>query len=69
MTDESRLLNPHIKINTTVSTDINEKPSINVTFRDGKTLDFAHETMKIDDVLKVLQKHARKLRDIEEANS
>ncbi|CAG8471854.1 8511_t:CDS:2 [Ambispora gerdemannii] len=69
MMDEARLLNPHIKINTTVFTDINAQPSISVTFRDGKTLDFATEAMKIDDVLNVVKKHARKLRDLEEANS
>ncbi|CAG8654853.1 5987_t:CDS:2, partial [Paraglomus occultum] len=47
MTDNGRRANPNAKINTVLLPNPKDKSNINVTFRDGKTMDFDASTMKI----------------------
>ncbi|CAG8564267.1 8615_t:CDS:2 [Paraglomus brasilianum] len=66
MTDNGRKANPNAKINTILSPNPKDKPNINITFRDGKTMDFDASTMKINELLRPVEKHIRKLREQED---
>ncbi|CAH1763129.1 19624_t:CDS:2 [Entrophospora sp. SA101] len=58
--------NPKIVINTTLLTDVNEEPQISVTYRDGKKLELFPGERNIDEVLQIVGKHLRKLKEKEE---
>ncbi|KAL1919719.1 mitochondrial 54S ribosomal mL53 domain-containing protein [Calcarisporiella thermophila] len=70
MTAKARLINPNLKLTTSLLSG--QAPSqILVTYRDGKKLEISPDksNMKIDDVLGLVNEHARKLQEKEEASS
>ncbi|KAI7903627.1 uncharacterized protein BX663DRAFT_507133 [Cokeromyces recurvatus] len=68
-TNSARKLNPTIKINTTVLPNSNASSKIEVTYRDGQKITLDSDKMKIDNILQAVNKHAKKLEEIEQANS
>ncbi|KAL0082223.1 hypothetical protein J3Q64DRAFT_1235786 [Phycomyces blakesleeanus] len=68
-TNESRKLNPTIKIVTDVLADPKAESVINVLYRDGKTLKVESDKLKIDNLVQVVSKHAKKLEEAEQAKA
>ncbi|CAG8440334.1 7642_t:CDS:2 [Funneliformis caledonium] len=66
MTDKARLANPGATINTTVLSDPNQDPTINIIYRDGKKLTLRPGNKNIDEVLYVVNKHLRRLKEEED---
>jgi len=66
MTDKARLANPGAIINTTVLSDLNEDPAINIIYRDGKKLYLRPGNKNIDEVLYIVNKYLRRLKDEED---
>ncbi|CAI2161667.1 14030_t:CDS:2 [Funneliformis geosporum] len=66
MTDKARLANPSATINTTVLSDPNQNPTINIIYRDGKKLTLRPGNKNIDEVLYVVNKHLRRLKEEED---
>ncbi|RUS20987.1 hypothetical protein BC937DRAFT_93893 [Endogone sp. FLAS-F59071] len=69
LTDEVKIDNPALKVSTSVMSDFNAIPSIHVTYRDGKKLDIHPGDMKVNDVLTLVNKHAKKLQEEQDANA
>ncbi|KAG0343034.1 39S ribosomal protein L44, mitochondrial [Podila humilis] len=69
ITNASLTANPTLKIVTSSHADVNKAPSISVTYKDGKTLELQTADMKVNDVLRQVGKHARKLQEKEEASA
>ncbi|GJJ76419.1 large subunit ribosomal protein L53 [Entomortierella parvispora] len=69
ITSDALAANPTLKIVTDSHADISKPPTISVTYKDGKTLDINAGDMKVNDVLRQVGKHARKLQEKEEANA
>ncbi|KAF9920673.1 39S ribosomal protein L44, mitochondrial [Linnemannia zychae] len=69
VTNDALNVNPTMKIVTESHADLNKAPSIHITYKDGKTLELQPGEMKIDDVLRQVGKHARKLQEKEDASS
>ncbi|KAG0174035.1 hypothetical protein DFQ28_008897 [Apophysomyces sp. BC1034] len=68
-TSESRKINPTIKINTSVLTDPKAPSTLQVIYRDGKQLDVKPDNLKIDNILQLVNKHAKKLDEAEQAKA
>jgi len=66
MTDKARLVNPNAIINTTVLSHPNEDPTIDIIYRDGKKLHLRSGNKSVDDVLYIVNKHLRKLKEEED---
>ncbi|KAF9217727.1 hypothetical protein BGZ59_000645 [Podila verticillata] len=69
VTNDSLAANPTLKIVTSSHADINKAPTLSVTYKDGKTLELQTGDMKVNDVLRQVGKHARKLQEKEDASS
>ncbi|RUP46008.1 hypothetical protein BC936DRAFT_147463 [Jimgerdemannia flammicorona] len=69
MTDKARIANPALKVSTTILSDVDAKPSINVTYRDGKKLEVQAGEMNIDSVIMIVNKHAKKLQEEQDATA
>ncbi|KAF8985807.1 39S ribosomal protein L44, mitochondrial [Entomortierella lignicola] len=69
ITSDSVAANPALKIVTDSHADVSKPATINVTYKDGKTLNLKASDMKVDDVLRQVGKHARKLQEKEDASS
>ncbi|CAI2163721.1 17503_t:CDS:2 [Funneliformis geosporum] len=59
MTDKARLANPSATINTTVLSDPNQNPTINIIYRDGKKLTLRPGNKNIDDFVCCKQTFAK----------
>ncbi|KAI9360178.1 hypothetical protein BD770DRAFT_46673 [Pilaira anomala] len=68
-TNGARKVNPTIKINTSILSDVNAPSHIQVVYRDGQKLALEADKMKINNILQVVNKHAKKLEEIEQAKS
>ncbi|KAI9320885.1 hypothetical protein BX666DRAFT_1851842 [Dichotomocladium elegans] len=68
-TDEARKLNPAIKITTQFLQDATAPSRVDVTYRDGKTLGLDSDKLNIDNLVELVNKHAKKLEEAEQANS
>ncbi|KAK9766100.1 hypothetical protein K7432_005063 [Basidiobolus ranarum] len=68
VTNESKLSNPNCKIITNYLNDNNAPSNVQVTFRDGKQFDLRSNDMKIDDILSIVQKHSKKLQELEDSS-
>ncbi|KAF9968084.1 39S ribosomal protein L44, mitochondrial [Mortierella alpina] len=69
ITNDSMTANPALKIVTQSHADVTKAPLISVTYKDGKTLDLQTGEMKVNDVLRQVGKHARKLQEKEDATA
>ncbi|KAG0209958.1 39S ribosomal protein L44, mitochondrial [Mortierella sp. GBA30] len=69
ITNDSMSANPTLKIVSDLHADVSKAPLISVTYKDGKTLDLQAGEMKVNDVLRQVGKHARKLQEKEDASS
>ncbi|KAG2172694.1 hypothetical protein INT43_000041 [Umbelopsis isabellina] len=69
MTDAAKKANPSIKINTTMLSDPKAASKIDIAYRDGKKLSFQADEYKIDSLVSMVNKHAKKLEEIEQANA
>lgn len=69
ITSDSMAANPALKIVTDSHADVARGASISITYKDGKTLDLKTDDMKVNDVLRQVGKHARKLQEKEDATS
>ncbi|KAK3836453.1 MAG: hypothetical protein JOS17DRAFT_734227 [Linnemannia elongata] len=69
ITNDAMAANPTLKIVTESHADLNKPPVISVTYKDGKTLQLLTGDMKVNDVLRQVGKHARKLQEKEEASA
>ncbi|KAI9484124.1 MAG: hypothetical protein EXX96DRAFT_560997 [Benjaminiella poitrasii] len=68
-TNSARKINPTIKINTTILNNPTAPSQIEVIYRDGQKITLEADKMKINNILQVVNKHAKKLDEIEQANS
>ncbi|KAI8638240.1 hypothetical protein BD408DRAFT_485688 [Parasitella parasitica] len=68
-TNGARKVNPTIKIATDVLSDPVAPSRIQVVYRDGEKLALESDKMKVGNILQVVNKHAKKLEEIEQANS
>ncbi|KAI9496286.1 hypothetical protein BDB00DRAFT_758817 [Zychaea mexicana] len=68
-TNEARKLNPALKITTTILSDAQAPSRIDVVYRDGKKLGLDTDKLKIDNIVELVNKHAKKLEEVEQANS
>ncbi|KAG0050885.1 39S ribosomal protein L44, mitochondrial [Gryganskiella cystojenkinii] len=69
ITSDALTANPALKIITESHADVSKPPKITVTYKDGKTLDINAGEMKVNDVLRQVGKHTRKLQEKEEASA
>jgi hypothetical protein len=69
ITSDSLAVNPTLKIVTDSHADVLKPATIHVTYKDGKTLDLKASEMKVNDVLRQVGKHARKLQEKEDATA
>ncbi|KAF9925841.1 39S ribosomal protein L44, mitochondrial [Mortierella antarctica] len=69
ITNDSMAANPALKIVTQSHADVTKAPQISITYKDGKTLDLQTGEMKVNDVLRQVGKHARKLQEKEDATA
>ncbi|KAF9565950.1 39S ribosomal protein L44, mitochondrial [Mortierella alpina] len=69
ITNDSLAANPALKIVTQSHADVSKAPLISITYKDGKTLDLQSGEMKVNDVLRQVGKHARKLQEKEDATA
>ncbi|KAG0359120.1 39S ribosomal protein L44, mitochondrial [Podila minutissima] len=69
ITNDALAANPALKIVTSSHADVNKAPTISVTYKDGKTLELQTGDMKVNDVLRQVGKHARKLQEKEDASA
>ncbi|ORY03618.1 hypothetical protein K493DRAFT_206840 [Basidiobolus meristosporus CBS 931.73] len=67
ITNESKESNPNCKVVTNYLTDNKAPSNVQVVFRDGKQFDLRSNDMKIDDILTVVQKHSKKLQELEDS--
>ncbi|CAO3616386.1 unnamed protein product [Mucor hiemalis] len=67
--NNTRKVNPAIKITTDVLSNPTAPSQINVVYRDGQKLALEADKLKINNILQVVNKHAKKLEEIEQANS
>ncbi|GBB90046.1 hypothetical protein RclHR1_16910004 [Rhizophagus clarus] len=63
MTDKARLANPNAIINTTVLSDPKEDSAISIIYRDGKKLYIRPGNKNIDEVLNIVNKYLRRLKE------
>ncbi|KAI8882425.1 hypothetical protein K501DRAFT_221310 [Backusella circina FSU 941] len=68
-TNGARKVNPTIKISTNILSDPAAPSHINVVYRDGQKLSLEADKMKINTILQTVNKHAKKLEEIERANN
>ncbi|KAI8579626.1 hypothetical protein K450DRAFT_240728 [Umbelopsis ramanniana AG] len=68
-TDAARKASPGLKINTQVLSDPAAKSVIDIAYRDGKKLSFQADEYNIDHIMNMVNKHAKKLEEIEQANA
>ncbi|CDH52755.1 hypothetical protein RO3G_02175 [Lichtheimia corymbifera JMRC:FSU:9682] len=68
-TDETRKINPAIKISTQFLQDAKAPSRIDVVYRDGKKMGLETDKMNIDSLMELVNKHAKKLDEVEQANS
>ncbi|KAF1802105.1 hypothetical protein V8B55DRAFT_1477043 [Mucor lusitanicus] len=68
-TNSARKVNPTIKIATDVLSDPAAPSHIQVVYRDGQKIALDSDKMKISNILQVVNKHAKKLEEIEQAKS
>ncbi|KAF9365679.1 hypothetical protein BGX34_009014 [Mortierella sp. NVP85] len=66
ITNGSMAANPALKIVTDSHADISKPSTIHITYKDGKTLDLKTDEMKINEVLRQVGKHAKKLQEKED---
>ncbi|CAO3572392.1 unnamed protein product [Mortierella alpina] len=69
ITNDSMAANPALKIVTQSHANVTKAPLISITYKDGKTLDLQTGEMKVNDVLRQVGKHARKLQEKEDATA
>ncbi|KAI7822132.1 hypothetical protein BC939DRAFT_454082 [Gamsiella multidivaricata] len=69
ITSDATAANPTLKIVTDSHADVTKSATIHVTYKDGKTLDLKADDMKVNDVLRQVGKHAKKLQEKEDAAS
>ncbi|KAF9185258.1 hypothetical protein BGZ51_008623 [Haplosporangium sp. Z 767] len=69
ITNDALAANPALKVILDSHADVTKAPLISVTYKDGKTLDLQAGDMKVNDVLRQVGKHARKLQEKEDATS
>ncbi|KAG0228243.1 39S ribosomal protein L44, mitochondrial [Actinomortierella wolfii] len=67
VTSDAINANPTLKIVTDTHADVNKPPVLSVTYKDGKTLELQTAEMNINDVLRQVGRHARKLQEKEDA--
>ncbi|ORZ12056.1 hypothetical protein BCR41DRAFT_308105 [Lobosporangium transversale] len=67
ITNDALTVNPALKIVTDSHGDVSKPATIQVTYKDGKTLNLQAGEMKVNDVLRQVGKHARKLQEKEDA--
>ncbi|RKP08739.1 hypothetical protein THASP1DRAFT_23315 [Thamnocephalis sphaerospora] len=63
MTDEALRSNPTCKFQVNLVDDIQQASQLHVVFRDGLKMDLATASMKPEEILEAVGKHARKLQD------
>ncbi|KAI8369282.1 uncharacterized protein BYT42DRAFT_103289 [Radiomyces spectabilis] len=68
-TNEARKMNPTLKITTDILPDPKAASHIQVVYRDGKKLALDSDKLKIGHLLQAVNKHAKKLEEVEQANS
>jgi large subunit ribosomal protein L53 len=68
-TDAARKVNPTIKIVTDVLNDPTAPSHIQVAYKDGQKLSLDADKMKISNIVQTVNKHAKKLEEIEEAKN
>ncbi|KAF7730194.1 39S ribosomal protein L44, mitochondrial [Apophysomyces ossiformis] len=68
-TNEARKINPTIKIQTNVLNDPTAPSHLHITYRDGKQLEVSTDKLKIDNIMQLVNKHAKKLEEAEQANA
>jgi hypothetical protein len=66
ITNGSVAANPALKIVTDSHADTSKPSTIHITYKDGKTLDLKADEMKINEVLRQVGKHAKKLQEKED---
>ncbi|KAF9954693.1 39S ribosomal protein L44, mitochondrial [Mortierella alpina] len=69
VTNDAMAANPALKIVTQSHADVTKAPQISIIYKDGKTLDLQTGEMKVNDVLRQVGKHARKLQEKEDATA
>ncbi|KAI8361735.1 hypothetical protein BD560DRAFT_404561 [Blakeslea trispora] len=68
-TNSARKVNPTIKISTEVLSDAKAPSHIQIAYRDGQKLAFDSDKLKINNIIQIVNKHAKKLEEIEQANN
>ncbi|KAI8093464.1 uncharacterized protein BX664DRAFT_329775 [Halteromyces radiatus] len=68
-TNEAKKANPTIKIVTTVLNDPKAPSQVDIVYRDGNKLSVKADQMNIDTLMQTVNKHAKKLEEIDQANS
>ncbi|KAI9302949.1 hypothetical protein BJ944DRAFT_289761 [Cunninghamella echinulata] len=68
-TNEARKANPALKINTIILNDAQAPSHIDIVYRDGNKLSVSPDKMNIESLMLVVNKHAKKLEEKEQANS
>ncbi|KAF9584960.1 hypothetical protein BGW38_004484 [Lunasporangiospora selenospora] len=69
VTKDAIAANPALKVVTESHADVDKAPTLFVAYKDGKTLNLETGDMKINDVLRQVGKHARKLQEKEDASA
>ncbi|KAF9411945.1 hypothetical protein BGZ94_001193 [Podila epigama] len=69
ITNDALAASPALKIVTNSHADVNKAPTVSITYKDGKVLELKTGEMKVNDVLRQVGKHARKLQEKEDASS
>ncbi|KAG0255380.1 hypothetical protein BG011_005170 [Mortierella polycephala] len=69
VTNDALAVNPTLNVVMNSHADVTKAPLISITYKDGKTLDLQAGDMKVDDVLRQVGKHARKLQEKEDAST
>ncbi|KAI8604283.1 hypothetical protein EDD21DRAFT_366676 [Dissophora ornata] len=69
ITNDSLAANPALKIVTDSHADLTKPSTIQVTYKDGKTLELKTDDIKVNDVLRQVGKHAKKLQEKEDATA
>ncbi|KAI8988134.1 hypothetical protein BDF20DRAFT_853968 [Mycotypha africana] len=68
-TNNTRKINPTLKIATDVLADPKAPSQLKVTYRDGQKVALEPDNLTINNILQIVNKHAKKLEDIEQANN
>ncbi|KAI8992258.1 hypothetical protein BDB01DRAFT_777743 [Pilobolus umbonatus] len=68
-TNGARKLNPTLKLTTNILSNPTAPSKIEVVYRDGQKMALDTDKMKIGSIVQVINKHAKKLEEIEQAKN